>query len=95
MFEKRKPDSELVAVPRWHSPSTPAFWIQNHSATEFQVQNHSATEFQVQNDSATEFQVSPSRWRKELNHATLLSWIDWKCTLMIFDIEVDPAKGQH
>ena len=85
MFEKHKPDSELVAVQRWRFPSTPAFWIQNHSATEFQVQN----------DSATEFQVFPSRWRKELNHATLLSWIDWKCTLMIFDIEVDPAKGQY
>ena len=74
MFEKHKPDSELVAVPRWRSPSTPAFWIQNDSATEFQVQNHSATEFQV----------TPTRWRKELNHSRLLSWIDWKCTVMIF-----------
>ena len=63
MFEKRKPDSELVAVPRRRSPSTPAFLIQNHSATEFQVQNHSATEFQE----------TPSRWRKELNHYALLS----------------------
>ena len=58
MFEKRKPHSELVAVPRRRSPSTPAFWLQNHSATEFQVQNRSATEFQE----------TPSRWRKELNH---------------------------